>query len=209
MKKLVILFALIFSSITFAQNDEAFVDRQVAQKMAELEMQENPERFYRKDFCDGNIQMFTMPDGKLCTSTSTYYSVYVFWKEDEKVMRLQKIDNCGSFKPISISISKEMSKILKDREALKKEEVKPYDCEKVDTNAFDNMAVKSCHKEFKFFFGKQMVEKSFKEFDLRNDSKYKNVNAEHNNSLNLIALDKEISELVKNFEQGGKFFREE
>lgn len=209
MKKLVILFALIFSSISFAQNDEAFVDRQVAQKMAELEMQENPERFYRKDFCDGNIQMFTMPDGKLCTSTSTYYSVYVFWKEDEKIMKLQKFDNCGSFKPISISISKEMSKILKDRETLKKEEVKPYEGDKVDTNAFDNMAVKSCHKEFKFFFGKQQIEKSFKEFDLSNDSKYKNINAEHNNSLNLIVLDKEISELVKNFEQGGKFFREE
>ncbi len=209
MKKLVVLFAFIFSSISFAQNDEAFVDRQVAQKMAELEMQENPEHFFRKDFCDGNIQMFTMPDGKLCTSTSTYYSVFVFWKEDEKIMKLQKFDNCGSFKPISISISKEMHKILKDRETLKKEEVKPYEGDKVDTNAFDNMAVKSCHKEFKFFFGKQQIEKSFKEFDLSNDSKYKNVNAEHNNSLNLIVLDKEISEMIKNFEQGGKFFREQ
>ncbi|OAD92581.1 hypothetical protein A7A78_01350 [Aequorivita soesokkakensis] len=209
MKNIFFLFILMIASIGFAQNDEAFVDNLVSQKMAELELQANPERFYRKDYCEGNIQMFTLPDGKLCTSTSTYYSVYVFWKEDDKIMKLQKFDNCGSFKPISVGISKEMSKILKNKEALKTEEVKPYEGEKVDNNAFGNMFVSSCHKEYKFVFGRDAFEKSFKEFDLSNDSKYKNVNAEHNNSLELVSLDKEISELVKNFEESGKFFRED
>jgi hypothetical protein len=209
MKNIFFLFILMIASIGFAQNDEAFVDNLVSQKMAELELQANPERFYRKDYCEGNIQMFTLPDGKLCTSTSTYYSVYVFWKEDDKIMKLQKFDNCGSFKPISVGISKEMSKILKNKEALKTEEVKPYEGEKVDNNAFGNMSVSSCHKEYKFVFGRDAFEKSFKEFDLSNDSKYKNVNAEHNNSLELVSLDKEISELVKNFEESGKFFRED
>ncbi len=58
MKKILFLFILSITSICFAQNDEAFVDALVAQKMAELEMQENPEYFFRKDYCDGNIQMF-------------------------------------------------------------------------------------------------------------------------------------------------------
>jgi hypothetical protein len=209
MKNIFFLFILMIASTGFAQNDEAFVDNLVSQKMAELELQANPERFYRKDYCEGNIQMFTLPDGKLCTSTSTYFSVYVFWKEDDKIMKLQKFDNCGSFKPISVGISKEMSKILKNKEALKTEEVKPYEGEKVDNNAFGNMSVSSCHKEYKFVFGRDAFEKSFKEFDLSNDSKYKNVNAEHNNSLELVSLDKEISELVKNFEESGKFFRED
>ncbi len=209
MKNIFFLFILMIASTGFAQNDEAFVDNLVSQKMAELELQANPERFYRKDYCEGNIQMFTLPDGKLCTSTSTYYSVYVFWKEDDKIMKLQKFDNCGSFKPISVGISKEMSKILKNKEALKNQEVKPYEGEKVDNNAFGNMSVSSCHKEYKFVFGRDAFEKSFKEFDLSNDSKYKNVNAEHNNSLELVSLDKEISELVKNFEESGKFFRED
>ena len=209
MKKTLLLFTFFMIAVGFAQNDEAYVDSIVAQKMAELELQQNPEYFFRKDYCDGNIQMFTMPDGKLCTSTSTYYSVYVFWKEDDKIMKLQKFDNCGSFKPISLGISKDMSKVLKNKNALKIGEVKPYEGEKVDTNAFGNMSVSSCHKEYKFAFGRDVFEKSFKEYDLGNDSKYKNVNAEHNNSLELIALDKEISELIKKFDENGKFFRED
>ena len=83
MKKMLFFFALITTSIGFTQNDEAFVDALVAQKMAELEMQQHPEYFLRKDYCDGNIQMFIMPDGKHCASKSTYYTVYVFWKEGE------------------------------------------------------------------------------------------------------------------------------
>ncbi len=209
MKNVMLIFFLIFTSFCFSQNDEAFVDSIVAQKLAELEMQANPEYYFRKDYCEGNIQMFTMPDGKLCTSTSTYYSVYLFWRVDEKIMNIQKFDNCGSFKPIAIGIGKQMTKILKNKNILKTEEIKPYKGEKVDENAFGNMAVKSCHKEYKFLLGKETIEKSFQEFDLSNDSKYKNVNADHNNSLELIALDKEISELVKYFESTGKFFRED
>ena len=209
MKNLILFSFFIFTSLGFGQNDEAFVDSIVAQKLAELEMQGNPEYYFRKDYCEGNIQMFTMPDGKLCTSTSTYYSVYLFWRVDEKIMNIQKFDNCGSFKPIEIGIGKAMSKIAKNKNSLKTEEVKPYKGEKVDENAFGNMTVQSCIKEYKFVFGREIFEKKFKEFDLSNDSKYKNVNADYNNSLELIALDKEISELVKHFEDTGKFFRED
>ncbi|MBK5212291.1 MAG: hypothetical protein JJE55_01365 [Flavobacteriaceae bacterium] len=208
MNKILVFFALILTSICFAQNDEGFVDALVAQKMAELEMQENPEYFFRKDYCDGNIQMFVMPDGSTCTSKSTYYAVYVFWKEDKDNLKFQKFDNCGSFKPLTISINKTMAKVLKDKQALKTEEVKPYQPEKVDNNAYGNMSVKSCHKEYKFVFEGKIFEKSFKEFDLTDDSKNKNVNADYNNSLNVIKLDNEISEIVKNFEKSGRFFRE-
>ena len=92
MKKLLFLFTVLIATAGFTQNDEAYVDAMVAQKMAELELQQNPEYFFRKDYCDGNIQMFNLPGGKLCTSKSTYYSVYVFWSEDEDVMKLQKFD---------------------------------------------------------------------------------------------------------------------
>lgn len=209
MKNVYFLFFLIITNICFSQNDEAFVDSQVSQKMAELELQQNQEYYFRKDYCDGNIQMFTMPNGQLCTSTSTYYAVYLFWKVDDKIMKIQKFDNCGSFKPISIGLGKAMSKILKNKKTLKAEEVKPYTGEKVDENAFGNMAVQSCHKDYKFVLGRETFQKSIREFDLSNDSKYKNVNAEYNNSLELIAIDREISELVKNFEETGKFFRED
>ena len=208
MKKMLFFFALITTSIGFAQNDEAFVDALVAQKMAELEMQQHPEYFLRKDYCDGNIQMFIMPDGKHCASKSTYYTVYVFWKEGEDMMKVQKFDNCGSFIPIPLGISKNIKKALKEKQDLKAEDVKPYKSEKVDNKAFENMSVQSCQKEYKFVFDGTVFEKSFKEFDLTNDSKYKNVNADHNKSLLLIKLDNDISEMIKNFEENGRFFRE-
>ncbi len=208
MKKMLFFFALITTSIGFTQNDEAFVDALVAQKMAELEMQQHPEYFLRKDYCDGNIQMFIMPDGKHCASKSTYYTVYVFWKEGEDMMKVQKFDNCGSFIPIPLGISKNIKKALKEKQDLKAEDVKPYKSEKVDNKAFENMSVQSCQKEYKFVFDGTVFEKSFKEFDLTNDSKYKNVNADHNKSLLLIKLDNDISEMIKNFEENGRFFRE-
>ncbi len=208
MKKMLLFFALIITTIGFAQNDEAYVNTLVNQKLAELEMQENPEYFLRKDYCDGNIQMFIMPDGKRCSSQSTYYAVYVFWKVDENKFNVQKFDNCGSFMPSTIGANKAMAKALKDKQALKSDEVKPYKGEKVDNNAFGNMVVQSCHKDYKFVFAGEVFEKSFKEFDLTNDSKYKNVNADYNKSLSLIKLNSEISEIIKNFEDNGKFFRE-
>jgi|SRR5690606_17960738 len=208
MKNLFFLFLLICANAVFSQNDEAFVNSLVAQKMAELEMQNNPEYFFRKDYCDGNIQMFTMPDGKLCTSTSTYYSVYVFWKESENIYKMQKFDNCGIFIPFSIALQKQIDKLLKNKESFKKENVKPYEGEKVDANAIENMTVNNCKKEYKFVFGGETFEKGFKEFDLTNNSKYKNINEKYNNSLPLIEFDKQISEMVKYMEENGKFFRE-
>ncbi len=208
MKYLFFLFSLTIVNIAFAQNDEAYVDNLVSQKMAELELQQNPEYFFRKDYCEGNIEMFILPDGKLCTSKSTYYSVYLFWKEDGDIIKLQKFDNCGSFMPLTLSRKKTIEKYFKDKQALKQGEVKPYEGEKIDQNAFGNMSVNSCHKEYKFVFNGKSFEKSFREFDLTNDSKYKNVNADYNNSLELIKLDNLISEMFKNMEDSGSFIRE-
>lgn len=208
MKNIIFIFFLLFAGFGFAQNDEAFVDSIVAQKMAELEMQGNPEYFFRKDYCEGNVQMFTMPDGTLCTSTSTYYSVYVFWRESDEILRVQKFDNCGSYRPMPIYIQKSLARIFKNKESIKEENVKPYEGEKVDENPFGNMSVKDCYKKYKFVFGGDTFEKTFKEFDLTNDSKYKNINAGHNNALTLIELDKELSEAIKILDETGKFFRE-
>lgn len=208
MKNILFLFALIITTMAVAQNDEAYVESLVAQKFAELELQQNPEYFSRKDYCDGNVMIFTMPDGKMCTSSSTYYSVYVIWKESDTVLKIQKFDNCGSFRPISIVRHKTIVKVLNEKEALKNEEVKPFKSEQVDDAAFGNMSVKSCHKEYKFVLEGKEFEKKFNEFDLTNESKFKNVNADHNNSLELIKLDNLISEMIKSFDENGKFYRE-
>lgn len=208
MKKIVALFIIMCAGMSFAQNDEAYVDSMVTQKMAALEMQGNPEYFFRKSYCEGNIQMMILPNGKMCTSKSTYYTTYVFWKVEENAITIQKFDNCGSFNPITISLNKVMIKALKDKKALKTEEVKPFEGEKADKNTFGNMSVKSCHTEYKFIFGNDIFEKSFKEFDLTNNSKYKNIHAKYNQSLQIIKLDHEISKFLRNLEEVGRFIRE-
>jgi hypothetical protein len=194
--------------MVFSQNDEAFVDSQVTQKTAGLKMQENPLFFSRKDYCKGNVQMFTMPSGKLCTSKSTYYAVYVFWEESNKDLTVQKFDNCGSFVPITVNGEKIIKLLTSKAEELKTQNVKPYKGEKIDKNAFGNMTVQSCAKEYTFNMNGNSFEKNFNEYDLTNDSKYKNVNAEYNNSLTLIELDKLLSNFINAFESKGKFIRE-
>lgn len=208
MKKFFLFLAVLSATMSIAQNDEAFVDNQVMQKLAGLEMQENPIFFSRKDYCEGNVQMFTLPNGKLCTSKSTYYAVYVFWKEDGNNLKVQKFDNCGSFTPLTINGEKIMKLLNSKREQLQTEEIKPYKGEKIDENAFGNMEIKNCAKEYYFNLDGKSFEKSFKEYDLSNDSKYKNVNANYNNSLELISLNKTLSQFIDTFEAKGKFFRE-
>ncbi len=207
MIKKIFFFAFFAVSLASAQNDEAFVDSMVIQKLAELELQQNPEYFFLKDYCDGNVQMFTMPDGSLCSSRSTYYAVYLFWKESDEVLKLQKFDNCGSYMPMSLNRSKDLKKILSKKETLIKESVKPYESVEQDSNAYGNMSVKSCHKAYKFVFDGKIFEKKFKEFDLANEAN-NNRNADYNNSLLLIKLDEKISEMIKSFDEKGRFFRE-
>ena len=170
-------------------------------------MQSNPEYFSRKDYCIGKIQMFVMPDGSNCSSRSTYYSTYVFWKEGE-LLKIQKFDNCGSFEPLTIGGEKLFKKITNTAEALKKEEVKPYESATTPENNTANMSVESCRKEYFFKINSQTFQKEFKEYDLTSDPTNKNINAKHNNSLALIDLDKEVSELIDELERKGKFYRQ-
>jgi len=199
MKKVVLIFAFIVSNIIFAQNDKNFVDALVTQKMAELEMQANPLYFYKMDYCEGAIQSFILPEGERCTSSSTYYAVYVFWKDGE-IMKFQKFDNCGSFMPFPISFDRNMKKILTDKQTLKSEKLKPYNKTRV------NDLEQNCFIDYKFVISGEKFEKSFKESDLDRNAKDKT--SKYNNALHLIKIDSEISEQLKVFEKNGKFIRE-
>lgn len=208
MKIYISLLTLMISLVSFAQNDEAFVDSQVSQKIAELKLHGNSMFFSRKDYCEGNIQMFNMPNGALCSSKSTYYSAYVFWQEQGENLKVQKFDNCGSYIPVSINGQK-ILKFLKNKAVeLQSQEVKPYKGEKIEEKAFGNMSVQNCAKEYDFNLEGKNFEKHFQEYDLTNSSKYKNENAAYNNSLELISLDEDISKFIKIFENNGKFIRE-
>ncbi len=207
MKKAIFILLFLNCAFGFAQNDEAFVNTQVAQKIAELELQSIPEYFSRKEYCIGNIQMFVMPDGSNCSSSFTYYSTYVFWMEGE-LLKIQKFDNCGSFIPLTIGGEKLFKKITSTADDLKQGEVKPYETETPPTNTTANMSVQSCRKEYFFNINSQTFQKKFKEYDLTSDPANKNIHSKYNNSLALIELDKEVTELVSELEKKGKFIRQ-
>lgn len=206
MKQILSIFIFVASTVVFGQNDEAFVEAQLSQIKAELEMQQVPEYFMRKDYCEGNIQMFKMPDGSMCASPSTYYSVYVFWKNEDKTF-IQKVDNCGTFEKIDIDDSSLLDKVSNLKYQLQKEDVKPYKSEIQDASPFRNMKVEDCRKEFAFHYNDLDFTKEFKEYDLGNESKFPNVNADYNNNLPLIKLDRNITELLADLESNGKFRR--
>lgn len=206
MKKLILFF--FFPLFVMAQNDEDFVDRLVMQKTAELEIQGNRHFFTRKEYCVGHIEMFTMPDGSLCTSKSTYYAVYVFWKEGDDGLRIQKFDNCGAYIPVAVPYIRKLSRITQNKEALAKEEIKAYESEEKDQDPYGNMEVESCQKEYFFSLNGSVFEKRFHNYDITEDSRFKNKNASHNRSLQLIHLEKELAATIKNLETKGRFYRE-
>ena len=206
MKKLLIIFIFVASTVVFAQHDEAFVNAQLTHIKAELVKQQVPEYFVRKDYCEGNVQMFKMSDGSMCASSSTYYSVYVFWRNEDGTF-IQKIDNCGGFEKIKIVDSFLLDRVSSLKDQLQKEDVKPYTTEKQDLSPFGNMTVEDCKKEFTFHFGELDFIKEFKEYDLSSNSKFPNVNAAYNNELPLIQLDRDVTEIVADLELKRKFRR--
>lgn len=183
----------------FSQNNKAFVDTQVAQKMAALEMQQNPEYFYRMVYCEGKIQSFTMPGGISCTSNSTYYAVYVFWKEDKDKFKMQKFDNCGSFIPFQVNFNKNINRILEEKLELKQEKF-------LKNINSEPLSVQPCYTDYKFVFGGQSFEKNYENSKLLSDGNKKNL--KHNNALLIVKLEAEISQLIRSLDEKGKFFRE-
>lgn len=206
MKKIVLMFVLVTSTVVFGQNDEAFIEEQLSQITAELEMQQVHEYVIRKDYCEGNIQIFRMPDGSRCATPSTYYSVYIFWKGEDKTY-IQKVDNCGTFEKITIEGSALLNKVSHLKNQLQKDVVKPYQSEKKDPSPFGNMKVEDCKKTFTFHYSDLDFEKEFKEYDLSNESKFPNINADYNNNLPLVKLDRNITQLLADMESNGKFKR--
>ncbi len=90
------------STLSVAQNDKAYVELLVSNFTSELESKGINTYFYRYEYCDGHMEMFTLNNGKTCMSKGAYYKVYVIWKKDDNAM-IKKIDNCGTFNKLSLN----------------------------------------------------------------------------------------------------------
>lgn len=194
------------AAVAYGQNDRAYVDAQLTEIASELRALQITEYLIRKDYCEGNIRIFKMPNGSMCASASTYYSAYVIWKNENSTW-VKKVDNCGAFDKIPVEELSLFEKVANLKHQLQKDDVKPYESEAPDPAPFGNMEVKDCWKEFTFHLNDLAFTKKYKEYDLEEGTRFPNVNAHYNNNLPLVQLDEDITRLVSDMESKGKFRR--
>ena len=206
MKKLIIAVVLLISIASFSQNDEAYVDGLVSEFTEKLEQRNIKEYFYTKRHCLGNIQMFQMPQGRMCSSKGTYFETYVVWKEDNGKTMLKKFDNCGIFTSVEI-ISDDIILFVQENDKLLKRAVKKYEVANPENAPTLSTKIHPCSREFKFTSGTVSYGQAYKEFYLTNESKYPNINFDYNKSLKVVELDAMMSEIIGTFDKQGKFIR--
>lgn len=195
MKKIPIILVLLVYSLSYSQNDLAYVDSLVDDFTAKLEERGINEYFYAKRYCLGQVEMFKMDDGKWCSSSGTYYAVYLFWSEGENYM-IKKIDNCGMFFSLRLDDTN-IREFYKERLSdLKNNQVKRYHSESWTGEPKQRTKIHSCYREFSFSEGNDNFKHKFALFDLSNDSEGKNVNFDYNKNLTIVQLDKMLDNAI-------------
>lgn len=196
MKKIVLLFMLLPVVAAFAQNDEAYVDGLVLEFTGSLESRGIATYFTAKRYCLGQIEMFQVENGRMCSSKGTYFEVYVVWKEADGVAMIKKIDNCGLFFSLPLEDSGLYDVFQNNAAMLKDENVKPYEVANPENNPILATAVHPCRRSYAFNWEGDRVKKEYKLYDLTNESKQQNMNFESNNELTIVGLDKMLDDTV-------------
>lgn len=208
MKKLLLIFAIFYSALGFAQKDKAAVDTMVAQFTQSLEDRGVLNYFSTTRYCDGNIEMIQMPNGRLCASKGTFYEVYVFWQEESKNYG-KKIDNCGIFASIELTNGSVYEYFMDHVSDFEKNPVKPYSISKKESGPVvgQGTEIHNCHHAFTFKDFDDKFSQSYNLFDLTNDAEEANINYEYNKGLTLVTLDMMLDEAIIAIEESPNFIR--
>jgi len=199
MKNIMLLLFGFFTFFGNAQNDKAAVDKMVSEFTKSLENRDIDEYFYMNKFCIGTTEMFKLKDGRMCVSKGTYYQVFILWKEEGQAM-IKKIDNCGMYFSLPLSNFEAIEFVDNNRNQLKKGTVKKYEVENPENIPLNRSKVHSCLREFQFFIENNSFGQSYNLYDLTNESKYKNINFESNNKLEIVSLEKLLSNTISKME---------
>ena len=199
------LIMILFSCLSLAQNDERKLNDLVDRFSQELYQNGMETFFYNKRYCIGRMVMLREKDGSMCFSSGTYYEVYFFWRNGEKVM-MKKIDNCGQYNEVRIEDSRVFDIFIDREEELKNEEVLGYTVENPENVPALRSEVHPCRREFKFNYHNNVVMKEYELYDLTNESKYQNIYYEQNKNVSMVHLDSIIDDLIK--ANQSKFIRE-
>jgi hypothetical protein len=199
MKNLVWIVFAFFATIGAAQNDKAAVDKLVSEFTKSLESRDIDEYFSLNKYCLGTTEMFKLKDGSMCVSKGTYYQVFIFWNENGRAL-VKKIDNCGMYFSLPLSNSEVIEFVDNNRNQLKVGIVKKYEVENPENTPVKSSKVHSCFREFQFNNENNSFGQSYNLYDLTNESKFKNINFESNNKLEIVTLEKMLDSLISEME---------
>lgn len=192
-----ILFLLCFSLCLSAQaqkKDETYTKELVEEFTSQLQSRDIQDLFTTAHYCLGSNSMFKIGDN-MCSSSGSYVAYYIVWKEDGKDY-VKKVDNCGLYYTQELSDTRLSDFYTKEYPALLDDEVKPYRSETFTGTPEARKTPQSCMREFQFIRGNSITEKKFNVFAISNDSDGKNLNYTFNQTLKLVALNKQIEDLV-------------
>ena len=206
MKTTISLLIVLFSCTLMAQKDKASVDARVAEFTTKLESRDINTYFTTTRFCNGETQMFVMPDKSKCFSQGTYAATYVVWMEDNQTM-FKKIDNCGMFASVPLADNELYEYFLQHIASLQQNKVKPYEIENREGGPILRTEIKDCHRAYTFVNANGSGTQEFKPFDLTNTAREKNINFEYNQALPVIKLEAMIDNAINYLENDPNYMR--
>lgn len=206
MKNLLFVFVLLLTATSFAQRDKEDVESMVDTFTSALKEREIFNFFTTTRYCDGNIQMIQMPNGRMCTSKGTFYETYIFWQEEGKSYG-KKIDNCGMFGSIELPNSDVYNYFTTHFEAIKSNPVKGYEIAQKETGPLQRTEINNCHKAFTLSNANDTFSQKFKPFDLTNDAVETNIHYEYNQQLKIVQLDSLVDTAIEQIEGSANFIR--
>lgn len=196
MKKFVLFTFLLSITVSWSQNKVSSIEKDTSVFIAKLENKGITSYFTTDRTCDAQTPRIKAK--KNCDAQTGYVARYVFWKESG-VTKVKLIDNCGMFSSYSLKDASLVDYYLANVQAIKNNELKTYEKannEKPVRRAGPN----NCRRVFMFKNSAGAFVKKYNMFDLSNNASQKNINAESNNSLAIVKLDKIVDEAIAKME---------
>jgi len=213
MKKRFLILFLTVGTLLSAQNDKKYVETLLTDFSTKLEQRGIRDYFSVEKYCMGNVQMFTMSNGSLCTSKGTYTEVYLFWTEDDGSSWVKKFDNCGLFLSVELKKNEIHQYAEENVSGLKSGSVKRFETENMNSGRPAlRTEIHNCLQAYRFTMGGETFEQKFNELDLaegtdeRNGDK--NLNYNYNKGMPVVALSNLCNNLLEELNTKGQFKRQ-
>lgn len=154
--------------------------------------------------CSG-LGKIASKDNSICLDDDIIYAFY----KDKNGNYVQKVSNCGFYKPIKIS-QKAIRYFKMNTDAIKTQKVQRYSVKK-DSIAgnliwsYRKIVSHTCHSKLYTYRDKELIINDFSLFDLENNSPEKNIYYKSNNDLPIVKLNKICKKFIDKFEKNKKF----